>query len=558
MKKQSLLTIATLLFVVTLFWTLGADWLTAVAGSIQATVRLSISSDGTEANASSEGYPAPSDDGQYVAFASSANNLVPEDTNQSLDVFIRDQVNLETWRVSINSQGQEGNSTSRGPDISATGQEIVFYSYANNLVPTDTNDSPDVFLHNFDTGQTELISISSDEVQAVGYSEHPSISDYGRYVAFHSGARLVVTDTNDAFDIYVRDRVAGETHIVSSAPDGSPGNGFYTIHPAISGDGRYIAFMSYSNNLVPNDSNNAMDVFVYDQQTEQTSLVSISSDGAQGNKDSGQPAISVDGRYVVFGSKATNLVPNDNTDFCEGWFYEPCYDIFVHDRETGETTRVSISSAGEEANWWSERPDISADGRFVVFTSSADNLVPDDRNTNCGWTGTNCPDIFVHDRQTGETRRASVSSSAEESSSASDYPTISGDGRFITFISHGSNLVFGDLNGSPDVFAHDRTVFPAATPTHTPTHTPTLTPTQTLTPSPTQTPSPSPSATHTATRTVTPTATATSSSTRTATVQAPETATPSSTPTSTITATVTATEKPPSYPVYLPLIQRSH
>jgi hypothetical protein len=483
-------------------WAYGADWVVVGARGALTTVRLSVASDGTQANGSSYGYPAPSSDGRYVAFASNASNLIPEDTSANYDVFVRDQVNNETMRVSLNSKGQEANDSSYFPDISATGQEVAFYSYANNLVPNDTNSSADVFVHNRQTGQTQLVSVASDGTQRYGNSSYPSISDDGLSIAFHSYASLVTTDTNGLQDIFVHNSQAGWTRIVSSASNGTPGNGYATMHPAISGNGRFVAFMSNSSNLVPNDTNdstlcwwssgngNCSDIFVHDLQTGETTRVSIASDGIEGSYDSIQPAISFDGRYVAFASSANDLVPGDTNN---------SRDIFVHNRQIGQTTRVSVSSTGTQANQWSEMPEISADGRFVAFKSCATNLVPN----QSGGTD-DCPRIFVHDRQTGETRLASVNSAGVESNGSSDYPFISPDGRIVTFVSWGDNLVPEDTNNMYDAFAHNHTMgAPTLTPTGTPTHTPTITRTPTSTRTATRTPTSTRTATRTPTRTAT-------------------------------------------------------
>ena len=214
--------------------------------------------------------------------------------------------------------------------------------------------------------------------------------------------------------------------------------------PAVSDDGRYVAFASTGDNLVAVDSNVASDIFVRDRQTGSITRVSVDSLGGEGNSNSFSPSISSDGRYVVFSSDASNLVPDDTNNFT---------DTFVHDRMTGQTTRVSVSSTGGEGDtasgsllgWHS---DISADGRFVVFSSNATNLVSDDTNFSS--------DIFVRDRETGNTTRISVDSGGNQSDGASYFPVISADGRFIAFSSDGTNLVVGDQNVFSDVFIHDR------------------------------------------------------------------------------------------------------
>jgi Tol biopolymer transport system component len=335
------------------------------------TTRVSVASDGTEGNGVS-GLPSISADGRYVAFVSAASNLVPGDTNGKFDVFVHDRVTGQTTRVSVASDGTEGNDDSWWPSISADGRYVAFSSLASNLVPGDTNGTWDVFVHDRLTGQTTRVSVASDGTQGNNGSGDPSISADGRYVAFSSlASNLVPGDTNGTWDVFVHDRLTGQTTRVSVASDGTEGNGVSRRPPSISADGRYVAFYSEASNLVPGDTNELVDVFVHDRLTGQTTRVSVASDGTQGNSYSQWPSISADGRYVAFMSWASNLVPGDTNEV---------QDIFVHDRMTGQTTRVSVASDGTEGNGDSWLPSISADGRYVAFASEASNLVSGDTN----------------------------------------------------------------------------------------------------------------------------------------------------------------------------------
>jgi Tol biopolymer transport system component len=296
----------------------------------------------------------------------------------------------ETIRVSVDQVGNEGNNQSEGiAPMSSDGQYVAFTSSSTNLVPDDTNGMDDVFVYDRQTGQTTRVSVDSAGVQGNGTSFNPSISSDGRFVAFMSlSNNLMPNDTNGMYDVFVHDRQTGQTMCVSVDSAGVPGNhgGWY---PSISSDGRYVAFSSSSTNLVPDDSNGMIDVFVHDRQTGQTTRVSVDSAGAEGDSESyAYPSISSDGRYVAFESAASNLVPDDTND---------TWDVFVHDRQTGQTTRVSVDSAGVQGDGLSYFPSISSDGRYVAFESLSTNLVPND--TNDMW------DIFVHDRQTGQTSR---------------------------------------------------------------------------------------------------------------------------------------------------------
>jgi archaellum component FlaF (FlaF/FlaG flagellin family) len=340
----------------------------------RATERVSVASDGTEANGGSGFDYDISADGRYVAYWSDASNLVPADTNGFADVFVFDRQTSTTERVSIASSGTEANQTSFFPAISDDGRYVTFESIASNLIPGDTNGAVDVFVFDRETNTTERISVASNGTQGDHHSRSPAISADGRYVTFESEAtNLVPGDTNEANDVFVFDRETHTTTRVSVASDGTQANSFSWFEPAISGDGRYVTFESLATNLVPGDTNEANDVFVFDRETHTTTRVSVASDGTEGNgpAGSGIPAISANGRYVTYVGASTNLIPGDTNDTA---------DVFVFDRETHTTTRVSIASDGAQSNGFSSLPDISADGRSMVYVSEATNLVPGDTN----------------------------------------------------------------------------------------------------------------------------------------------------------------------------------
>ncbi len=345
----------------------------------QVTSRLSVDSSGAQANVRSGYYgPSISTDGRFVAFESRASNLVGGDTNVSEDVFVHDCQSGATERVSMSSAGVEGNNSSGhyGVSISADGRWVAFGSSASNLVSGDTNGVSDTFVHDRQSGTTEHVSVNSSGAQGSGGfltfgSLRPSISADGRYVAFDSDAtNLVAGDTNDSTDVFVRDRQMGTTERVSIDSIGAEGIGF-SESPSISADGRYVAFHSIASTLVSGDSNGTGDVFVRDRQSSTTELVSVDSGEAQADSGSLEASISVSGRYVAFTSWASNLVVGDTNTIP---------DVFVRDRQDGTTERVSVDSAGAQGNGWSEVPSISADGRCVAFKSLATNLVAGDTN----------------------------------------------------------------------------------------------------------------------------------------------------------------------------------
>jgi Tol biopolymer transport system component len=407
------------------------------------TTRVSVASDSTQGNSNS-GNPSVSADGRYVAFYSLASSLVSGDTNGYEDIFVHDRQSGETTLVSVASDGTQGNSVSFHPSISADGRYVAFESSASNLVSGDTNGYEDIFVHDRQSGQTTRVSVSSDGAQGNHKSWASPISHIsadGRYVVFYSWAsNLVSGDTNGYEDIFVHDRQSGQTTRVSIASDGTQGNNYGSGNPSISADGRYVAFYSLASSLVSGDTNGTVDVFVHDQQSGQTTRVSVASGGAQGNNVSRDPSLSADGRYVAFWSYASNLVSGDTNGKM---------DIFVHDRQTGQTTRVSIASDGMQGNTDTGyfTISISADGRYVAFYSAASNLVSGDTN--------NAEDVFVHDRQSAQTTRVSIASDGAQGNSTSEGPSISADGRYVAFQSSASNLVSGDTNGKMDIFVHE-------------------------------------------------------------------------------------------------------
>lgn len=405
------------------------------------TSRVSISSDMAQATGDSF-WPNINSDGRFVVFYSFAPDLVSGDSNGSADVFVHDRQTGDTTRVSVASDGTQGNNGSYRSDISEDGQFVAFDSDASNLVLGDTNNYQDVFVHDFQTGETIRASVSSDGTQGNDISRDPAISYDGRFIAFESlASNLVPGDSNSTWDVFVHDLLIGETNRVSVASDGSQGVGFSfpaSEHVDISSDGRFVAFHSNAINLVDGDTNGWWDVFVHDRLTSQTTRVSVSSVGEQGNFRSQHPAISPDGRHVAFDSQASNLI-SDDTNNAE--------DIFIHDTQTGQTTRSSVSTDGTQGNGDSGYPSISSEGRYVAFESSATNFVSSDTNVT--------RDVFIHDLQTGETFRVSVSSDGTQGDATSLKPIISGVGHQVVFYSEATTLVSGDTNNARDVYVHE-------------------------------------------------------------------------------------------------------
>jgi subtilisin family serine protease/Tol biopolymer transport system component len=405
-----------------------------------ATELVSLGHDGTGANNYSI-VPTLSADGRYVAFRSVASNLVPGDTNGTSDVFVRDLRTGHTERVSVASDGaqsQGGGPFLLYPMMSDDARYVVWDDDAYNLVPGDTNETYDVFVHDRRLRTTERVSVASDGAPGDDASLDPDISGDGRFVAFRSHATNLGFDPGGFGQVVVHDRERGVTELVSAASDGTPGNGF-SSRPSLSADGRFVAFSSGATNLVPGDTNDQTDIFVVDRVAGTTERVSVASDGTPGNGDAGYPVISDDGRHVAFHSSADNLVPGDDNRR---------RDVFVHDRLTGVTTLASVAGDGTSGDGNSHYPSISGDGGSASFYSTATDLVAGDTNGES--------DVFVHDLRTGATERVSVAVDGGEGTGYAQGASLTRRGGAATFHSEAPDLVGYDSNDQTDVFVRHR------------------------------------------------------------------------------------------------------
>ena len=342
--------------------------------SNQSFTRLSVAPGGAAADDDS-GSPVISQDGKRVAFDSNATNLVANDTNEARDVFVRYLETSTTRRVSVSSaeaQAEIGYDSAL-PSISKTGKVIAFESYAPNLVSGDTNDYGDVFVRNLGSGTTRRVSVKSNGTQANGDSYYAAVDPLGLFVSFTSNAdNLVGTDTNESSDVFLHHNQKTSRVSVNSA--GGGGNS-YSEDSALTSKCRTVdnksvcsatvVFTSDASNLVGGDDNHAEDVFI--RSLGKTRRVSINSDEDEGGQfeSSGQPSISNSGRYVAFASEA-DLSPagNDVNGFD---------DIYLRDRTSGRTSRISIGPNGP-GNLHSQEPAVSATGKWVAFQSLSTTL----------------------------------------------------------------------------------------------------------------------------------------------------------------------------------------
>ncbi len=479
-----------------------------------------------------------------------------------------------TERVSLNSAGEQASNQSNEPSLSQDGRLVAFTSAANNLVPGDNDYNPDVFVRNRETGRVRMVSLTSGGIHVYNASFAPSISANGRYVAFLSDAAyLVPGDTNGVRDGFVHDRTTGRTQRVSLGNGGAQG-GRPTLAIKISDDGRAVAFESASGNLVSGDTNQTYDVFLRDLDAKKTTRMSVDTDGSQFSRDSTLGALSGDGRTAAFmvrsstcnglgayvravGEPTERLACNNDsggsgeleiTALSGDGRYVAYYTVtrydgypdsrygYVYDR-TGRRSQdgcvgpadlssngtaiacsmdgqVFVGQVGERLELVTETAvcqraggygaALSGDGLVVAYTSSASSLVPDDTNGSSdifvylpdvprerqaprGRTTRAAPrsdtpaldgtgarlvfasrkrqfvdgdtngvaDIFLRTKR-GKFQRVSVASDGAQANGPSSAPTISADGRFVIFISAATNLVPGDTNGVPDVFLRNR------------------------------------------------------------------------------------------------------
>ncbi len=414
----------------------------------QSTDRASIADDGSEIGEPSlaSSQRAMSDDGRFVVFETHADGVIPEDTNDWADIYLRDLVDGRTILVSRAADGGLANRDSHDACISADGSTVAYWSWASNLVAGDTNHRSDVFVWDRATALTTLLSVASDDGPANGNSDSPSLSADGQVVAFDSSAsNLVAGDTNGKHDVFVRDRAASTTKRVNLRWNGTETNHQYISGPSLSGDGKVVVFVT-SANLARNDNGSALDVYAVDVATTVPEAINVLPDGSlSGYVDLLPVFTSHDGRFVAFASWNGSLVPGDDD------YYG--VDAFLRDRLTQTTEMINLDSEGDMpptgGAWWCGP--MSADGRFVTFIGSPDGLVDLDF-----WRG-----VFVRDRVLGTTFLASRRDDSSPADDANLVNAISDDGRLVCFVTT-DPMEPDDANARDDVFVRERLMTPAS------------------------------------------------------------------------------------------------
>lgn len=430
------------------------------AGAHGTTLRVSVSAEGEEGTRESV-EPLLSADGGSVVFSSLAPNLVPDDTNEVSDIFLRDLVTGGIERVSVADDGSQaeprGTFLEHGsyyPAVSAGGRYVTFASVSSNLVPGDTQDEVlDVFLRDRIASATYKISIGWDG-RAPDYDSYVSaVSADGRFVAFDSDATTLVPDeTNESTDVFVRDRLTNDIRRVSVSSSGDEGNAD-SVLASMSANGRHVVFQSWADNLVADDTNGLPDVFVHDLVTAVTTRLSVSATGDELRGISlaaGPASISMSGRYAVFVTAASRVVPGTSNGKAQ---------VYLRDRDADgdgifdepdaiDTLRVTTTAQGAPQDGETRTAAVSADGAWVTFDSDAADLIANDLNATT--------DVFRYEVATGQISLASISSGGVQAlGGISVAPSISADGSIVAFASRAGTLVPRDDNLTSDVFVHD-------------------------------------------------------------------------------------------------------
>jgi hypothetical protein len=403
-------------------------------------VRLASRNSYGEAGNDESRNPTISANGKVIFFTCDATNLIINDSNQVEDVYTAAWPFSYCERQSVTWNGGETLQPSyNATGISADGRYVVFISQADDIVQNDNNGYADTFIRDRWRGTTALASVNEEGDQANLSSRFAALSLDGQYVIFSTASsNLVDDDRNQTHDVFVKNMRNGEVSLVSIASDGTQGNDRSGEAPhQASAQASVIAFESKASNLVSNDTNKRIDVFVHDRETATTSRVSVGPRNEQARLQSSLGGMSADGRFVTFTTAAYSF---------EDGFDENSY-VFLRDLHKNTTTLVSLNNKGERPNRGAGRSSLSATGRFMAFPSSSTNL--DDRCTD----GT--AQIYVLDRQTGKSALVSCDDQGNAGDDHSAAPRISASGRFIAFHSRASNFADVETHGVYQVYIAD-------------------------------------------------------------------------------------------------------
>ncbi len=381
---------------------------------------------------------AISGDGRYVVF------ITQSIWNEESNALLRDRQSGTTTRIDMSSAAPR--EYVYEPSISRDGRFISFASSTLELVAGDTNGHEDVFIHDRELGTTERVSLDLAGSRIEGDSFPAGLSDDGRFVSFRTTGIAESGDQGPVQRNYVRDRLTGTTERICQTPEGEAGNGWgLASYHSLAGDGSMSVFSSGADNLVDGDTNGLSDLFIRDHRLQRTERINFAAGEPLPAAGNGMSTLagccgrrtSAAGDLVVFSSSASNLVTNDDNGM---------EDVFLYEVDEGRNHLLSRSLQGTPGNGRSHQASISADGRWVAFTSASSNLVPGDSN--------GVSDVFLLDRESEHIQRISISGAGAQGDSASLAPAISGNGKFVAFESASLDLAPDGHPGRRDLFLH--------------------------------------------------------------------------------------------------------
>jgi Tol biopolymer transport system component len=395
--------------------------------------------------------PSTSTNGRFVAFTSIASDLVAGDVTGSVEVFLLDRRSGKTIRVPLPpGESRSAAASQSQPSISGDGR-VVAYTWR----PETFEGVVRTYVVAWDrsTGKVDYVSRNEKGTRAFGASD-PSVSGDGRYVAYTTTADFAREVDQGIPDVFRYDRQTGLTQVLSVGPEGRPIAGSASS-PSISGDGNLVAFLSDGGDTIVHENTGpGLQVYVRDVAARVTTRVSAAANGGPARDTASDPAISADGRFVAFGSRATNLTP------------EGAGGLFRRDLATGATILVSVRPDGGAGTGTSGQPSITTNGAMVAWASNAPDLVPETAGAiaPAATTTRGATEVFIRDIDAGETVLVSVTLANAGAKARSFEPAIAGGGRFIAFASDSPSLVRGDGNKTYDVFLRDLPPVPVLNP----------------------------------------------------------------------------------------------